>query len=182
MAGLMPGMAGGQAMPPEQGQPMPQEGGAPMPEGPQASPEDTATYERFLANTMNVIYDERVASGIAPSFQGPSPVEALALFVSGTVARVAYDGLENGQNITKEMAVAATAQIAEDVGTEMAQAVGAQPLNDEQIQALFLRSVELLADQRDDRQMTDMAGRGARPQEAQEAPQGGGAPQAPAMV
>ena len=147
-----------------------------------ASPEDTALYESFLGNVLNVVYDEKVASGIAPSFQGPNPVEALALFVSGAVARVAYDGLENGQNVTKEMAVTATAQLAEDVGTEMAQAVGAQPLSEEQIQALFLRSVELLADQRDDRRMTDMAGKGRpAPQGAQEAPQPPGGAQPPAI-
>lgn len=148
-----------------------------MPEGPQATPEDTAAYEEFLGNVLNVVYDEKVASGIAPSFQGPTPVESLALFVSGAVARVAYNGLENGQNITKEMAVAATAQVAEDVGTEMAQAAGAQPLSEEQIQAVFLRSMELLADQRDDR----MAGQGPPPQGGQEPPQGSGAPLAPGM-
>lgn len=179
MAGLMPNNAGGGPMAPEGGAPV---DGQPMQEGPQASPEDTALYETFLSNVLNVVYDEKVASGIAPSFESPSPVEALALFVSGAVARVAFDGLQNGQKISKEMAVTATAQLAEDVGTEMAQAAGAQPLSQEQIEALFLRSVELLADQRDDRKMTDMAGKGGRPQAAQEAPQGPGRGLAPGMA
>ena len=73
MAGLMPTQGG---MPPGPGpeQPMPPEGGAAPPmQGEQpASPEDTATYQEFLGNVMNVVYDEKVASGIAPSFQGPS--------------------------------------------------------------------------------------------------------------
>ena len=101
---------------------------------------------------------------------------------------MAYSGLENGQNITREMAITATAQIAEDVGTEMAQAAGAQPLSEEQIQALFLRSVELLADQRDERASRDQAAKAPRgpagpggpaPQGAQEAPQPPGGAQPP---
>lgn len=198
--GLAPSLVGGAPAPgpapsasPEQ--PMPPEGGAPMQpgQGQSMSPEDSAAYEGLVANSLAQIYAKSVYPGIAASFvrngsitsgvTGNSMVEELAGYVSAAVGRSATEETGDGQNITSEMTIAAAGQIAQDIGTEMAQSVTGQPLPDEQIQAVWLRSLELLEDQREDGALTSMALRDAesqmqpQPQGAQPAPQApGGAP------
>lgn len=166
MAGLMPKAATrNQAMPAE----VP--GGAPGPGERDASPEETALFEEYLANVSNAIYQPEAAEGIAAIFTGPAPVEMLAQVVSGAVARVSYSAGENGLPITVEMVTAATAAISEDLGKEMARSVGVEPLADEQVQAVFLRSTELLRDQHDEsRRVNDAA---QSPQRGQGPMQGG---------
>ena len=50
------------------------------------------------------------------------------------------------------MAVAAAATLPGDIGINMAEAVGRPPLNADQIQGVFLRSMELLRDMQGERQ------------------------------
>ena len=156
MAGLMPSMAGGGApMGPPAGS-----GQAPMPEaapqeGRRASEEEKGVYREFLANAMNAIYEPKTAEGLSVAFQSPQPVEVLALAVSAAVSRSAYAGLEEGLPITPEMASTAAATLAADIGRNLAESVGAPPLSDEQIQALHLRSMEMLGEERDRRQAFD---------------------------
>lgn len=170
MAGLMPNApARNQAMPAETP-------GGPGPGARRASSEETQLFQEFLANVSNAIYQPRAAEGIAAIFTGPAPVEMLAQVVSGAIARVSSSAGENGMPITIEMVTAATAAISEDVGKEMARSVGVEPLSDEQVQAVFLRSTELLRDQHDDAQFVDETARAPRggPGEAPApAPRGG---------
>lgn len=167
--GLMRSRMNGGAMPPASGgapapgQPMPPQGDA-APQGGGISPEEAKTYEGLLDRVMSIIYDKTVASGVAESLRGPRPVEDLAEIVSNAVSRAVYHGLENGENITPVMGMMAAGQIAGDIGTEMADAAGATPLNEEQVQNVFLRSAELMAADRDERNMTDRAGSAPRQQ------------------
>ena len=190
MAGLMPG-----GMPPggPQGAPqgaMPPEGGGMPPPGPgngaqgngrRATEEEKQVYKQFAGNVMKVVYQEKTADAIAEMLRAgedASPVEGLAQIVSSAVARVAYDGIENGLKIERDMALAATMQVVEDIGTNVAESAGAKPLNEEQMEAVYLRSVELLADHRDQNQRTKEAGMAAsrnRPPD-RGLPAGGGAP------
>ena len=101
-------MAGGD------GAAMPQEG-----MGRDATEEEGAVYQELLGNIMAAVYEPKTAKGIASAFKSPQPVEPLAQAVSSAVAKVAYDGLEQGQPISREMAVAAAAQISEDLGLEL---------------------------------------------------------------
>jgi len=48
------------------------------------------------------------------------------------------------------MGAAAAATLAADMGTRLAQSAGVPPLSKEQIQAVYLRSMELMAAQRDE--------------------------------
>ena len=187
MAGLMPNAMRPDAPPaPAQGAMPGQDGGMPRP-GPgngaqgnerRATEEEKATYRQFIANTMKALYAEQTADAIAETLRAGadvSPVEGLAQIVSSAVARVAYSGLENGQPIGREMALAATMQAVQDIGTNVAEAAGAQPLNDEQMEAVYLRSVELIAERRDEQVRTNAAGAAAqRERPAPPAPAGQG--------
>ena len=187
MAGLMPN-----AMRPD-AQPAPAQGAMPgqdemmMPAGPEnvaqggdrrATDEEKATYRQMLANTMKALYSEKTADAIAETLRAGadvSPVEGLAQIISSAVSRVAYSGLENGQPIGREMALAATMQAVQDIGTNVAQAAGAPPLNDEQMEAVYLRSIELIAERRDEHARTSAAGAAAqRERPAPPAPAGQG--------
>ena len=167
MAGLMPGAPQGApqgAMPPE--------GGGMPPPGPgngaqgerRATEEEKQVYKQFAGNVLKTLYQEKTADAIAEMLRAgedASPVEGLAQIVSSAVARVAYDGIENGLKIERDMALAATMQVVEDIGTNVAESAGAKPLNEEQMEAVYLRSVELLADHRDQNQRTKEAGMAA---------------------
>lgn len=161
VGGLMPGAPAAGAAPPQTGAPadgvppsQPQNG-----QGRRATEEEKGLYREFLGNIVNAIYEEETASAVGEiirrSAQAPEgaaasgAVEPLAHIVSGAVARVAYSGLDEGLPITREMAAAAAASMAADLGRNMAESVGVPPLPDDQIQAIYLRSMELLADQRD---------------------------------
>ena len=129
-----------------------------------ATDEEKKAYGQFAANIIKVLYQEKTADAIAETMRAPggaSPIEGLAQIVSSAVARVASSGLENGLTIGPEMAMAATMQAVEDIGTNMAEAAGAPALGEEQMQAVFLRSMELLADQSEARERTGAAGAAA---------------------
>lgn len=171
------------AMPADEGSPPGAGAGAPTP-GPNgqrgaATDEEKALYRDFLANTIDAIYQPETAESLAnilrsvAETQGvASAIEPMAQIVSGIVGRVAYDGLANGLPISREMAAAAAASLAGDLGTNLAESAGVPPLSNEHIQAIYLRSMELLADQRDQvRQERASQGEGQQPQEA---PPGGG--------
>lgn len=190
MVGLAPSMATGGA--PAAGTPAPAGGSPePMPEGqPQegrrATDEEKALYKEFLANTLNDIYEPETAEALGRVLRNTtqaSPeagsgslvvgVETLALVVSGAVAKVAYHGLQNDLPITREMAAAAAATVSADIGRNMAEAAGVEPMSDEQIQALFLRSMELLGEERDRRKAERQQG-GESPPETPATPPGNG--------
>lgn len=152
-----------------------------------ATDEEKAAYSQFAANVVRTLYNEKTADAIAESLRAGadiSPVEGLAQIVSSAVARVAMSGMENGQNIGREMALAATMQAVHDIGTNLAQSAGAQPLNPEQLEAVYLRSVELLAERRGEQARTTAAGEAAMRDRPEPAPPvargllsgGGGAP------
>ena len=181
--GLMPeGAAPGAAPPPGDAS----AGGAPpSPPGPngqgrRATDEEKALYREFLGNIVNAIYEDETADAVGEiirsSAQAPEgaaagvAVEPLAHIVSGAVARVAYSGLAEGLPITREMGAAAAASMAADLGRNMAESVGAPPLPDDQIQAIYLRSMELLADQRDQGQAEAAEGGAPAPGGGAEAP------------
>ena len=129
-----------------------------------ATDEEKEAYGQFAANIIKTLYQEKTADAIAETMRAPggaSPIEGLAQIVSSVVARVAASGIENGLNIGHEMTMAATMQAAEDVGTNMAEAAGAPALDEEQMQAVFLRSMELLADHGAARERTGAAGAAA---------------------
>jgi len=176
--GLMPEGPAAGAAPPQGGAPA---GGAPSPtpgqngQGRRATEEEKGLYREFLGNIVNAIYEEETAEAVGEIIRGATQapqgaaaaggaVEPLAHIVSGAVARVAYSGLDEGLPITREMAAAAAASMAADLGRNMAESVGVPPLPDDQIQAVYLRSMELLADQRDQGQAE--AAEGAPPGEA----------------
>lgn len=129
-------------------------------QGRRATDEEKGLYREFLGNIVNAIYEPETAEAVGEIIQrtsqapdgtaaGGGVVEPLAHIVSGAVARVAYSGLDEGLPITREMAAAAAASMAADLGRNMAESVGAPPLPDDHIQAIYLRSMELLSDQRD---------------------------------
>ena len=169
--GLMPGgPPGGPPPSAPQGAPqgaMPPEAGGMPPSGPEtgaqgrrATDEEKGVYRQFAGNVTKMLYQEKTADAIAETLRAGtdvSPVEGLAQIISSAVARVAYSGLENGLKIDREMALAATMQVVEDIGTNVAGAAAAQPLSEEQMEAVYLRSMELLAERRDDQQRTGAA-------------------------
>ena len=159
--GMPPGAPQG-AMPPEAGgMPPSGPGNGAQGEGRRATEDEKGVYRQFAGNVMKTLYEEKTADAIAETLRAGSdvsPVEGLAQIISSAVARVAYSGLESGLKIDREMALAATMQIVEDIGTNVAGAARAQPLNEEQMEAVYLRSMELLAERRDDHQKTAAAG------------------------
>lgn len=134
--------------------------GGPGPGEREPSAEEAGLFEEFLANVVGAVYTPETADGVAAMLTGPQPVEMLAQVVSGAVARVAYSAGENGLPVSGDMVTAAAAAVSEDLGREMARSVGAQPLSDDQVQAVFLRSCELLRDQRDEAMRAGEAERG----------------------
>ena len=165
--GLMPGGPPG-GPPPSAPQGAPQ--GAMPPSGPEngaqgngrrATDEEKGVYREFAGNVMKLLYEEKTADAIAETLRAGtdvSPIEGLAQIISSAVSRVAYSGLEAGLKIDREMALAVTMQVVEDVGTNVASASAAQPLGEEQMEAVYLRSMELLAERRDEHQSTAAAG------------------------
>ena len=191
MVGLMPQGA------PQQGGPMMQPGGPvppgggqaapgaePMQEGPggrRASEEEKALFGEFYGNVVNAAYQEKTADMVAEGLHraaqtegAPPPVEMLANVVSGAIGRVAFDGVDNGLAITREMVAAATMTLAADVGQNMAEAAGVPPLPEDQIHAVYLRSMEMLADQRDQKDRVNGMARNTPEEQAQEPQQGQG--------
>ena len=172
--GLMPGgPPGGPPPSAPQGAPqgaMPPEAGGMPPSGPgngaqgngrRATDEEKGVYREFAGNVMKLLYQEKTADAIAETLRAGtdvSPIEGLAQIISSAVSRVAYSGLEAGLKIDREMALAVTMQVVEDVGTNVASASAAQPLGEEQMEAVYLRSMELLAERRDEHQSTAAAG------------------------
>lgn len=163
MPGLMPSAAQdrtGAAMPsPDGGMPPPTPENAAQGQERAATPEEKATHEEFMGQVVNSAYDEKVMKGAAAALKAPQPTEMLAMIISGIVARVAYSGLENGKQITPEMAYAATWQLAADIGTNVAENVGAQPMTEEQIEGVVGISIEMLGQHRDERERTGRMGR-----------------------
>ena len=178
--GLMPGgPPGGPPPSAPQGAPqgaMPPEAGGMPPSGPEngaqgngrrATEDEMGVYREFAGGVMSMIYQEPVADALAETLRAGadvSPVEGLAQIVSAAVSRVAYSSIEKGSKIDPEMAYAVTMQVVEDIGTNVAEAAAAQPLNEEQMEAVYLRSMELLAERRDAHQSTAAAGTAARRQ------------------
>ena len=156
--GLMPGPPADPSAP---AAPVPGQGGNPQDRP--ASEEEKGLYREVLANCMNAIYEPETAEALAQTMrrsaevaergddgiEGPV-VESLAQVISGAVSRVFMDGLLNDLPLTREMGAAATATLATDMGTRLAQSAGVPPLSKEQIQAVYLRSMELMAAQRDE--------------------------------
>ena len=129
-----------------------------------ATDEEKGVYRQFVANVVKTLYAEKTSDAIAETLravQDASPVEGLAQIISSAVSRVAYSGIENGLRIGREMALAATMQAVQDIGTNLAESVGAPPLNEEQMETVYLRSVELIAERRDEHQSTRAAGAAA---------------------
>ena len=149
--------------------------GGPGPGEREPSAEESGLFEEFLANVVGAVYTPETADGVAAILTGPQPVEMLAQVVSGAVARVAYSAGENGLPVSGDMVTAAAAAVSEDLGREMARSVGAQPLSDEQVQAVFLRSCELLRDEQDAGRRVNDAARASQ----QGQPQGGNGAPAP---
>lgn len=173
--GLMSSLAG-------DAPPAPGPGGAPGAEAPAGiSGEEKDVYLEFLGNTVNAIYDPKTSESVGETLRAAHQsgretggqvipiVEPLAQVVSAAVSSVAYSGLENGLPITRDMAAAAAASLAADIGNNMTEAVGTPPLPQEMVQAVYLRSMELMGEQRDQRQ----AGGG---QQGEAAPAPGPAP------
>ena len=157
MPGLMPSMGAG--APPQSAQDA--QGAPPMgmgDPGPENAPRraqdgEKQLYGEFLGNALMAVYgDEAQAERIGSAFQSQQPAEALATQIAAIVDRVASSGMENGLPIDGEMMVAAANSLAADLGKNLAQAVGAQPLSDEQVEAVSYRTAELLREQRDGRQ------------------------------
>lgn len=182
--GLMQNAAPAPGGPPQEAMPA-DEGVTPTP-GPngqqrRATDEEKTLYREFLANCIDAIYQPETAESLANILRGvgetqgvASAIEPMAQIVSGIVGRVAYDGLANELPITREMAAAAAASLAGDLGTNLAESAGVPPLSNEQIQAIYLRSMELLADQRDQvRQERAAQDQGQEQAEEQAAPGGG---------
>ena len=181
--GLMPEGPAAGAPPPQgdasAGGASPSSPPGPNGQGRRATDEEKALYREFLGNIVNAIYEDETADAVGEiirsAAQAPEgaasgvAVEPLAHIVSGAVARVAYSGLAEGLPITREMGAAAAASMAADLGRSMAESVGAPPLPDDQIQAIYLRSMELLADQRDQGQAEAAEG-GAPAPGGEEAP------------
>ena len=154
MAGLM--ARGGGAPPMAPGGPgsAPAAPAGPMP-GPggngqarKASPEEQRTYEDFVGQLINVAYEEGTANMIASQLQNAQdPVEAVANAAAIVVSRVASSAGENQVPVTRPMIVRATAELVGDIGKNMAESVGAQPLDDNQFQGAYLRAMDLLGQQ-----------------------------------
>ena len=149
---------------------MPGEGGAMPPPGMEngaggqerrATEDEKGVYRQFVGNVVKTLYAEKTSDAIAETLrasQDVSPVEGLAQIVSSAVSRVAYSGIEKGLRIEREMALAATMQAVQDIGTNLSESVGAPPLNEEQMEMVYLRSIELIAERRDEHQRTNAAG------------------------
>ena len=176
--GLMPRGGGAEPMPapggaPGPGGPAPGPGpgpGGPGPEakGRRASDEEKKVYQTYLAGIVNLLYKPKTAEAVGKVLHGVakqqgmlaehgqrdgvSGIEPLAQIAAAAIARASYDGLQEGQPIEPEMAAAAAATIAGEMGQNIPQAVGTAPLSEDQTQALYLRTMELLADEREDRQ------------------------------
>lgn len=108
------------------------------------SEQDRNVYHDFLGNAIELAYSDDMADTIASQLTGPQPVEALAETIATIVNRIGQDGRARGIPVKPAMAVATAATLAGDIGIEMAQRIGREPLNADQIQGIVLRSSEIL--------------------------------------
>jgi hypothetical protein len=124
----MPQGAGGGAMPmQQQGQDMmgqdpmgqdPMAAGAPsMPGEPrQASPEEQALYNRFVANAYNLVYDEKMLPKMLDILEGEGdPVAGLASAASTVIVRVAEAAQRQGQQLSGDVLFNAGTEVFEDL-------------------------------------------------------------------
>ena len=87
---------------------------------------------------------------------GKAVVETLAGAVAAIIGPIAYDGMKKGAPVTPGLVAEATAELSADFGTELLQAAGMERLTDEQVQAVYLRAVEILKGEKE-RIMADMS-------------------------
>ena len=165
---------GGNASPPP-GAPGPGVVPPPGPGAPQgagadrrATDEEKDTFRQLLGNAMNALYQEQSVDALAETLrfaqEAGSPgqaTEPIAQAIAGAVAVVAFSGVQQGMQIEQEMVGLAAASLAHDVGRTIAEAAGVPPLGDEQLQTIYLRASEILADR------AEAGGQNAGPGEGQ---------------
>ena len=155
---------GGGLMPSRMEQPMPSDqtemgSGAPQPGAPpledaeseELTPEEEATMGEVAANASNILYGKKVTKSIVEIFKGgggQSAAKPLASILASIVEKVMISGLENGQNIEPEMAVAVAGKLTEDVAQTIPQAIGAEPLDSKATQTVFHLTIEMMEKRR----------------------------------
>ena len=156
--GLMPqgGAPPAAAAPPPLPNGAPGPGGGPQQQAPGAqgrpTDADKDTYRHFLANAVDMVSEDEIADGLVEQLRSEAPVEGVAQTIAMVVNHIGQDGRGRGVPVHGAMAVAAAATLAGDIGITWAEAAGREPLNADQIQAVFLRSMELLRDMQGDGQ------------------------------
>lgn len=131
MQGLMSAAQGGgeaMGMPeamPQEGMPqeaMPEQGGGMPGSARQATPEQQESYNAFVANAMNLMYDEKTMPKLLEMLQGGGdPIEGLARASVMITARVGTAAEEAGQQLSGDVVFNAGAEIVNqlaDVATE----------------------------------------------------------------
>lgn len=111
-----------------------------------ASEQDKETYRHFLANAVDLVYQDQTADLIVEQLNSEMPVEGLAQTIAMVVNHIGQEGLAQGVPVNGAMAIAVATSLAGDIGINMAEAAGRPPLNADQMQAVVLRSMELLRD------------------------------------
>ena len=176
-----PPSPGAPAAPPGGGAAMPAPGGGAPADpsmagaggaGPRATDQDKETFRAFLANAMQLVYEEETADLLVEQMNGPAPVESLASTIAAVVNHIGQDGVARGVPVNGAMAIAAATTLAGDIGINLAEAAGREPFNQDQIQAIILRSMELLRDMQGSPAAEEGAPQGAGPAGPAATPQG----------
>lgn len=137
---------------PEQPTEQQQQGGRPVPynvtaqaQEPgsvEASPEEQAIYEKFVAKASLAMYDEKTMPSILQMMnEGDDPKEGVARAAATIVLRVARAAEEAGEPVPGEIKMNAAIEVVEAL-CEMAQVAGIKDFTEEEMEGIYYLAVD----------------------------------------